>query len=652
MVALSQKGQFMQIVKYIISVILLLVVSFSIVEGYAQHTSSFEIAYSEVAVKPVSTDAGSVRSSQSISELAKKNSVEVFERDYRFESAFSNKIKLYCTEGMETILQDKSLIVKGDYASLFIGHIEINIYPITEMHNLSAVSEYYVYGDTADIYHFSDDIGGKIVSDGTQSENTGGNDYVLLWLLVLLSSIILTLYDVALLRKEVIIRLVSGQNIKWFVFKRSATDAVFYCLLFIIAFFVISQISSLRFYFINAGLWMALIIITNAALYLLLLLTDYKKDVHTGLRAKRVLKISYVYKFITVLITLIVVMGCVETIAGSVVFYRQNNIFSNHKNYSYYQISTEDIYRDDELRLNLYKEYLKQNKTFTMVELEDPDSYDDNYIYADAGALPYLKQQLPELENIDFKHQVYFIKPSDYNKTGNGKDASKKAFDISYKGAFHSEEIQYKGTAKLLACDGSTELIGVGTTKLKKNPIIILNNITGKNLGIVDPYVTQSAMLDITDEEWQSFVSENNLQNDTVYKTNAYENFYNQWRVKRNSALLSAALICMMFLIEVILIRNILKFEFYVNARLLVLKKILGYSILQRYQRIITITILCTLLSSVCAAVITSFITPGMWIYIIIAAAIVIFVELLLIAICIHKLERRNIQRTLKGSIL
>lgn len=637
----------MRIVKYIISVILIVVVSFFIVEGYAQYTGDFESAYIVVAVKP--TD-GTKSSIEAVSKAAEKNSVNLFTKKYRFNNKFSRDVNLYCTNGMEAVLQKESLIAKGNYKSLFLGNIRTNIYPITELPTNSKVKEYFVYGDTADIYRFSDDIEGECISDNIQARNT--NNYTMLWIIVLLTTIMLTLYDVALLRKEVIIRLISGQNIKWFALKKGITDAGFYCMCFIISILVISTLSSSKYYLENSALWMILIIIGNAALYSMLRLTNYKKDIHTGLRAKRVLKISYLYKIITVVITLVVVSGCTGIIIEGTSFYKQNDVFSNNKNYSYYQINIDDIDHAEQLSQRLYKEYLKKKKTFTMVKINDMGTDDNQYIYADAGTLSYLKQQIPTIAEMDFKQQVYFIKPTDYKKSGNEGDESEEAFETYYDGSYQSEQIGYEGYVELLACDGSNELIGVGTSLLIKNPVIILNNKTEGDIGKVDPYILQSAMLNITDQEWKNFAAENSLNNEPIYKTNAYDNFYNQWIVKKNSTLLSIALIFMIFVIEVILINNILKYEFYVNAQQLTLKKIQGYRLLERYRRIFMVTFLCTIIGSGCASLISYFITPGMWPYMITAAAAIIIIETVLIILSIRKLESRNIQRILKGSIL
>ena len=107
---------------------------------------------------------------------------------------------------------------------------------------------------------------------------------------------------------------------------------------------------------------------------------------------------------------------------------------------------------------------------------------------------------------------------------------------------------------------------------IKENPVILLNLIT-RDTGTVDPYILQSAMLEISDAEWEAFAEENGIRQEPIYKTNAWENYLNQWNVKKGSIVFSAALIVCMFLMEGILLYQILKYEFYVRGRELLLEK-------------------------------------------------------------------------------
>lgn len=638
----------MRIAKYIVSSILLAAICVFIMEGYMQCVlAGFESDYATVAVKP---EAGTTV--KDADKAAKEHGVECFINEYQREDFFSETDTLYCTAGMESILREFSLVKKGIYDSLIFGRVEIRVRPLEKFADAKGIVEYSVYGAADDVYHFSEEVGGSVTRKAAPGRNP--HEYTSFWLIILFSTTMLTLYDIALLRKETLIRLVSGQDLKWFAGKRAAMDGVFYGLCFFLSLIVCGWMSSAEYYFENSAFWMLLIGGGNAALSFTLLLTDYKKDAYMGLRAKRILKISYIYKTVSVLITLAIFNGCAGAIAGGFDFYGQKQIFQDHKDYSYFMVSTsmdsDDIDRSEMLGLRLYKDYLKQGKTFAMAEINDLSTIAGDYIYADAGTVPYLRQQIPELRNVDFGQQAYFIFPS--GTKASEKKSLKEAFDTYYSGDYDFQEIEYTGNTELLACDGSVSLTGVGTTKLKENPPIALNCITGAKVGAVDQYVLQSAMLDITDEELREFTENHALEGDIIYKTNAYKDFYHQWKVKRSGMILAIALMCAMFLIEMSLIYNVLSYEFHVNARELALRKTLGHPLLERYGRLVSMTLSCTILGGVCAVAASYFLDTGVWDSMILGTGAVILVEAALIVFFIRKLERRNIQRILKGSVL
>lgn len=87
------------------------------------------------------------------------------------------------------------------------------------------------------------DVNGELTDKGTLGQ--GQRQHAMSWLCVLLSTVMLTLYDIALRRKEALIRLVSGQDLKWFAAKGAAADCAFYGIYFCVSFVVCGRMSSL-----------------------------------------------------------------------------------------------------------------------------------------------------------------------------------------------------------------------------------------------------------------------------------------------------------------------------------------------------------------------------------------------------------------------
>ena len=634
-------------VKYIISFLLIVFITLAIAEGYVQYTFSFSAAYPGVVLREAS--------GEQLENLSRKAGVKIFAEEYRFDDIFTHRVNLYCSEGMKTVLRQRSMIQEGTCKSMLSGDTVISIFPLEEFEDQGKATVYYLHGSQEDMRRFCQETGGEpFETDGSPEAE---NQYVIYWIFALGAAALLTLYQIALLRREVLLRIISGQDLRQFILRHAAREFIFYGGCFLLFLLLFSLLSSPEYYLKNAGPWFFLLAVCNGSLYLLLLFTDYKKDMHIGVRARRVLKVSYVYKAVGIILTLAVITGCVRTISEAAPFYQPKEVFSHYKDYSYYQMNVDsdsgDGDRADRLSLKLYQEYLQKKKTFAMVELQDPGSYDANYIYADAGALPYLRGTIPELSKMDLREQtVYRISPANYEKTGNKQgDASQDVFETYYDGPYQMKNLAYEEDVKLIACDGSMGSVGVGTTKIKENPVILLNLIT-RDTGTVDPYILQSAMLEISDAEWEAFAEENGIRQEPIYKTNAWENYLNQWNVKKGSIVFSAALIVCMFLMEGILLYQILKYEFYVRGRELLLKKLHGYSFIRRYRGLLTLTLVCTAAGGGAVSVSNYFHfrePPGAM-----AAAVagVLLVETALILYLIRKLEHRNLQRILKGGML
>ena len=63
----------------------------------------------------------------------------------------------------------------------------------------------------------------------------------------------------------------------------------------------------------------------------------------------------------------------------------------------------------------------------------------------------------------------------------------------------------------------------------KNNPVILLNCGSEDQLNSVDGYITQSAMYQFGEGEWEQLLTESGLEDEIVYQTGVYENYRIQW---------------------------------------------------------------------------------------------------------------------------
>ncbi|AOY77592.1 hypothetical protein [Clostridium formicaceticum] len=644
----------MKIAKYITSILLTIIVLVFIGETYVWNINGFETEYPYVTYYLQKNTTQSEMISD-IYSSANKHNIQVFVVDRKIENALLENISIYGTDGIKTYLSKNSDIVPGTFDSIFLGKSSIQIYPFEDIPDISKINTYRVIGKKEDIIKFKQDLvdkyGGAFPREGYISLNSSLN-ILLVWVIVLSLFLLLTLYNIALEKKEVIIRLVSGERLTDFVFRKMIIDIVFYSLLFVIIVSTMNIFINATYHLNISIICMVIFIIINSLSYTLFFITDYKKDMATKNSEKRVLRISYIYKIFTIFITIIIMVGCVDLIYEGINFYKQKDFFLKYKDYSYVMLASLSDDSDElsgRLLNILYKKYLSEGKALSLVYLGNDYYNDDNYIFADSGALDYLKDIIPEVKNKKLENKVYFIKPKDYSKSGNEHDLAKDFFTTYYKGNFEYEEIYYENNTEVIALTG---VDGVDST-LKKNPVILLNNIIAEKLeNIYYRYIWQATMFRISDKEWHTFITENNFQNEIAYKTNAYKNYIHYWQILKRGMIIGIALLGIILLLEGIIINNILSCEYSVNAVELSIKKVVGYGLLGKHKKILITTILFGFIGLTLAVVVSYFLGITSYYFMIAGGLIVILLELVIVVRYVYKLENINVQKILKGGSL
>lgn len=225
----------MKIAKYITSILLTIIVLIFIGETYVWNINGFETEYPYVTYYLQKNTAQSEMISD-IYNAANKHNIQVFVVDRKIESALLENVSIYGTDGIEAYLSKNSDIVPGTFDSIFLGKSSVRIYPFKNIPDISKINTYRVIGKEKDVLKFKQELvdkyAGAFPREGYVSLNSNFN-ILLVWVIVLSLFLLLTLYNIALEKKEVIIRLVSGERLTDFVFKKIAVDIVFYILLFI-----------------------------------------------------------------------------------------------------------------------------------------------------------------------------------------------------------------------------------------------------------------------------------------------------------------------------------------------------------------------------------------------------------------------------------
>lgn len=638
--------------KYIIRGLLITVACLFIGELYIWHISDFETKYTSMTFY---MQKGHTQQ-QMITDMetaARKTNVDVFVVDHRVESNVREMVTIYGTAGIQPFLEQDCDLEEGEFASLLLGKTKVRFLPFDQIPDLRKTEYYYAIGTDSNIVRFKqelvDSYAGAFPQEGYENSNDSGI-VAGIWGITLALFLLSTLYRVALLKKEGIIRIISGERLFDFARRKALEDATGYGVVFAVAFPFLCLVTKADYQLKITILCMIAFLILNTAMYSLLFLTNYKRDLAGRSSARHVLTVSYFYKCCSMVVILLILSATAGLVYQGIDCFRQKEFFEKQKSYSYIMLSSMDEekwQKAEQVWAQLYQRKAAKQETISLVELDDFKTGESRYIYADIGALPYLKETIPSLKEENLSEgRTYILSPKSTPKrelTG-----AKECLD-SYCGMeTETEYFFYQGQADVIAIKSEDRIESV----LKKNPIILLNCEGQKHLGNVDGYITQSAMYQFREQEWDQLLTKYGLEDEIVYQTGVYENYQVQWKFLKRGMTIGLVLTGIALLLESLLISIILRYEYYVNAEELALKKIFGYRIMERIAKLLKMTIICSSIILILASVILSFLEKSAILYIMLSGGLLIAVELLLIFWYARYFDRINVQKILKGGLL
>ncbi|MCQ4638420.1 hypothetical protein NE619_16945 [Anaerovorax odorimutans] len=637
-----------KITKYILRALLIVIALTFIGELYIWHISDFETKYSGMTFY-LQKGTSQEKMVADFYAASDKTEVEVFTVIRTVNSSFSEKVDIYGTRGVKNYLKKDADIEDGQFESVFLGKTDVKFHPLEEIPDISKIETYKAIGKENNLIAFKqelvDQYAGAFPEPGYASSNEALN-VGMIWAVILTLFLLSTLYRTALLKKEVIIRIVSGERLTDFMFSKALTDTAAYILIFIIAIPAMCFFTKADYKLHISIFCIIIFLVINAAAYGLLLFTNYKKDMSGKDSARKILKVSYLYKTLSVAVVLMMLSGTAGLIYQGAMCFQQRDFFKEQSGRSYIMLSSLDdkkFQTAEAAWAGLYRQQCKEGKALTLVELEDFESGDSKFIYADSGAIPYLRQAVPSLKDADFKQgNVYIVSPEG---TSEAKlKSAENTLEAYYDKECEAEHVSYSGHARVVGLRNDGEI----RSTLKKDPVILLNN-DFPGAGETDVYITQSTMFDLTSREWDRLVKENGLEGEIVYRTDVYDNYLHQWELMKRGLLIGIVLVGILLLLEGLLINTVLYYEYYVHAEELSLKKIMGYGLFERNKKIFKLTGICGGISLIIAAAAAWFTETAPISYMVLAGGTMLFVELLLVIRHIVRLERVGIQKILKG---
>lgn len=588
-----------------------------------------------------------------------KNNVEVFSYYREIKSKFRFTLHIYGdSDVIRKSIKDVANVEEKQYTSLISGITDVKYHDLKELEPESVNYENFIcyIGDETAVNSTYKDLEAKYKLTSPQYWNATEKDMVIIvWGMISLLMIIMNLVEVIRRKKEIAVRVLFGESVSSIVFKTAIINLVSSIVIFILA-------KLLMLNFISGAYENKLIILiylVGVALstlpYFIFYSMDIKKLLSNATDSKGSIYLLYALKLIAGALTIITLITNISSINGNL--FADGSLLKSYYNANYLRVQTEGFDYDKEQKFwdEVYeKEYSVINPSIC---INISSGKNDIVFVNDKGKdmLQGFKESV-EKESSDENDLIIFIRKGKSYEENKMLAYDRLDFCFKYpKEDFKDWKIKYVeySDSKYFSYLDNNSIDGVERTK---NPILIyqLNNdlkIDGANL---QSYKGEAIIFNTPKENLEEICKkyEDILGNYNQVITNVEDQYnYNHTFFVKLLAFLSSLCVVIIFL-DIAIILAVSQLEFRRNAMKISLMKILGYGIFNRHKsflRLIMIENLVIFTGFLILSLILKRIDTEITILV---SALVILIEFIIIIFNIIRIERTNVQKSLKGGCL
>lgn len=604
-----------------------------------------------------------------ITNSATSNDVEVFTFVQSHPNSAFTEYDIYGTPGVEKYINENSNIFERKYTSLFLGNINFKFNNIDNIPDIKNQNEYYVIGSKENVHQFKmkliDKYAGNHPKPGYPDKESENNT-IAIWVLISCIIVLFSIYDVISQKKENLIRITMGEKISKILWRNVILDSFAFIASFTLILLILSKHTYIFFNFKISIISFVILLCINGLLYLSLYFSKVKEAFSNGENSKKLLSLNYGLKLVTTIITIFIISSNIAFIFQSYTFHKQRTFFEDHSDYYYVKFMYKPTENSDgslnsmwneshTVQETFYKEFFKEFNAISVKNIFK--SAEMAAISANRNAFDYLSSKIDELSNLNLDKDFYFILPDGMENDLEIIDALKRSipFNNDVNSVFDYDVIYYHDNIDIVGIDEDY----VYGSHLVKNPAIIYNNMSEdqvKGLKFNSLDEIYDVMYQISSEDqfdkFNKFIAEHDLEGQFIQKINVLEKYENMWIVAKRVLYINLVFSVLVLLLEIIIINSIIILEYKVNSIELSIKKVLGYSILQKNRKIIMMTVITTISSMLISIIVNIIMKTQIGHYLALGGLIILILEVSVITFNINRIEKSNIQKILKGGNL
>ncbi len=600
-----------------------------------------------------------------VKEISEKRNVGVFAVSIFTDTAFSSEVKVYVTApAIETL--DEYHVSEGVKISLLSGKTKIIYENFLELENtVSASQKYYFTGTKEEVISIKKEVGELYnVSRFVRIEQADSFDFLIwaVWGLVFGILLVLTLFDIKLKSKEHFVQISMGAKTKSLVIKNILFDIVAFVSVFVTICFIVGSIVDISYKWWEVIYIFASFLLLNSALYLKMFRCEYKQILYGAVIDYKTLGNCYILKAISMIIAIITLAISMKLVFENIWYLKMYDEIEGYDDYYYLSIKADtsmakdyiesaDIYRNTKGKI--FYDYYKQDK----VALDVGIIVDENErpIISVNKHTKGLPKFVSETVDEDFCGYYIFVPQKKENDSKLVEDAyiRTKLSLAGFKDDAHYKAVAYNEDIEMMYFDSrevSTLPFGFGK---ETNPIIVYFSNMEYQIDYqngVSDYIHENIMYRFTKEDISMLKETYNLEKFKVTKVTDYCEQYKAYF--QNKLIMVAGISLFMIVLEIIIMIVIIRTEYVVNAKELVVKKVLGYGMLKKNGELILLNLFSTFIA-VGTMITIHFMYDVLEIsHIFVAGVLIYILEQIFMIYYIIKVERVNVSKILKGGCL
>ena len=679
--------------KYIIGFFLFLTAFLLTGESYTYFLGNFQDTYTQIGYF-LPTGADEKEMNRHIADQASAFDATVFALETTSQGVFSRTITVYADGEAENILQKDWNIEAGTVTSFFSGKTCFLFRPFEEAGEKVLQNCWYPDKSRQELYDMV--YPGMVFYSGAFRHDpltrTSRQLIAGIWLIVLLAVSLLTLYDISYGRREQAIRLILGFDNQTMTYRKMGKDLIGFSISALLAFLLLTPFTRPAFEWPTTLVSFALLLLTNTVLILWGMRVKRSQPLHRELSHK-VLRFSMVLKGLTAVLAIVILSLTLGLSIASAKLHSQKNYYISrnhmvHADISYpydYEhmefftgsaeglppLNTMDQLQDNFLRYS-YK-YLSCSLLYSYSYKEIAPKYGDKYIFANLKGLSSYRERIPHWDELCSEEGTYLLVPD------TAKPAEVEAEFLSFASLLGLSQDDLAG---VLTYQSGLSLVGEGRrdgeydySYRTKNPIIILDTYDYGKLplypvslslrrpdpvtGIIyknAPFLMQ--FISLADEPDRIHAFADACAGEAINPAlmefsieNVEDWFTGLWKLQSRSLLVSVILILLLLVLEVQVTALVLRILYRTHAKEVTIKKVFGYSVLERYREFFLLSGLLCALSLAASSLLFLFLKIGIIRYMLYGSLIVWLLDWTILVMLTKKHERLEIQRVLKGGI-